>query len=227
MKVPTHRVFAPLAVLACVMAGPVYAQVSTSLVHWQLDVIQNGETVDTFKADTPLGQTQTETREHEATHVVGCAEKPAAHIVLTRSIAVTPSLVPAPGSSLASPPASSSASSPSDEHRVSFMIDATEMLEDAAAQHTNEGCTLPPQPRVVHATHPALVVGASGWTDWPVIAHDPVLVYRLRASVDKAGAPVSPQGMATPASAAAVSTGDAPDAGVPDVTVPDDSAASH
>jgi hypothetical protein len=233
MKVPTLRVFAPLAVLACVMAGPACAQVSTSLVHWQLDVIQNGETVDTFKADTPLGQTQTETREHEATHVVGCAEKPAAHIVLTRSIAVTPSLVPSPASSSTSSPASSStssrASSPSDEHGVSFMIDATEMLEDAAAQRTNEGCTLPPQPRVVHATHPALVVGASGWTDWPVVAHDPVLVYRLQASIDKAGAPVSSQGRAPAgaASGAAVSTGNAPDAGVPDVTVPDDSAASH
>jgi hypothetical protein len=212
MKVPTLRVLVPLVsltALVCMVAGPACAQVSTSLVHWQLDVIQNGETVDTFKADTPLGQTQTETREHNATHVVGCAEKPAAHIVLTRSIAVTPST--------------------SDEHGVSFMIDATETLEDAAAQHTDEGCKLPPQPRVVHATHPALVVGPSGWTDWPVIAHDPVLVYRLQASVDKTGTPRPPQGTGpgVPASGTAVPAGVAPDAGVPDVTVPDDGAASH
>ena len=234
MKVPMLRVLALLTALSCVMAVPAHAQVSTPLVHWQLEVIQNGETVDTFKADTPLEQTQTETREHEATHVVGCAEKPAAHIVLTRSIAVTPST--------------------SDERGVSFMIDATEMLEDAAAQHTGEGCTLPPQPRVVHATHPALLVGASGWTDWPVVAHDPVLTYRLQATVDKPAAPKSPQGTGTgtPANGPAAGGGapvsssgpgaalvtrpaaqpstpsaaDADDTGVPDVTVPDDSA-SH
>jgi hypothetical protein len=237
MKVPMLRVLALLTALSCVMAVPAHAQVSTPLVHWQLEVIQNGETVDTFKADTPLEQTQTETREHEATHVVGCAEKPAAHIVLTRSIAVTPST--------------------SDERGVSFMIDATEMLEDAAAQHTGEGCTLPPQPRVVHATPPALMVGASGWTDWPVVAHDPVLTYRLQATVDKPAAPKSPQGTGagagTPANGPAAAGGGAPasssgsgaalitrptgqpstpsaadadDTGVPDVTVPDDSA-SH
>ena len=245
MKVPMLRVLALLTALSCVMAVPAHAQVSTPLVHWQLEVIQNGETVDTFKADTPLAQTQTETREHEATHVVGCAEKPAAHIVLTRSIAVTPST--------------------SDERGVSFMIDATEMLEDAAAQHTGEGCTLPPQPRVIHATHPALMVGASGWTDWPVVAHDPVLTYRLQATVDNPAAPKpapgagagagTGAGTATPARGPAAATGgaqtgstgsgaalvtspaagpsapsadasDAADAGVPDVTVPDDSA-SH
>jgi hypothetical protein len=239
MKVPMLRVLALLTALSCVMAVPAHAQVSTPLVHWQLEVIENGETVDTFKADTPLEQTQTETREHEATHVVGCAEKPAAHIVLTRSIAVTPST--------------------SDERGVSFMIDATEMLEDAAAQHTGEGCTLPPQPRVVHATHPALMVGASGWTDWPVVAHDPVLTYRLQATVDQPAVPKSPQGTGAGASTgmsangpaaagggapasssgsgaalvtrpagqpATPSAADADDTGVPDVTVPDDSA-SH
>ncbi|CAB3778914.1 hypothetical protein [Pararobbsia alpina] len=240
MKVPLRRVPALLFALSCVMAGHAHAQVSTPLVHWQLEVIQNGETVDTFKADTPLEQTQTETREHEATHVVGCAQMPAAHIVLTRSIAVTPST--------------------SDERGVSFMIDATEMLEDAAAQRTGEGCTLPPQPRVVHATHPALMVSASGWTDWPVVAHDPVLTYRLQATVDPSATPksqgtVPASGPAASAGNAAVAAGtisgaasaahpaatptitptitpatapsatpatDAPGAGVPDVTVPDD-----
>jgi hypothetical protein len=214
MKVPMLRVLALLTALSCLIAGPAHAQVSTPLVHWQLDVIQNGETVDTFKADTPLEQTQTETREHEATHVVGCAQKPAAHIVLTRSIAVTPST--------------------SDARGVSFMIDATEMLEDAASQRTGEGCTLPPQPRVVHATHPALMVGASGWTDWPVVAHDPVLIYRLQATVDKAAGGTSGAATAPPSagnaaakpamkSSTSPATADTPDVGVPDVTVPDDS----
>jgi hypothetical protein len=222
MNVPTLRGLALLAGLSCVLVLPARAQVSAPLIHWQLEVIENGATVDTFKADTPLEQTQTETRQHEATHEVGCADKPAAHIVLTRSIAVTPSS--------------------SDEHGVSFLIDATEMLEDPAAQHTNEGCTLPPQPRVVHATHPALLVGKTGWTDWQVVARDPVLVYRLQASAD---APAGPDGASGVSGAAASPSADPgvqpavdqsvaaqpatppldlePDPGPPDVTVPDDS----
>ncbi|MEJ0003175.1 MAG: hypothetical protein WDN30_05585 [Pararobbsia sp.] len=257
MKVRLLRGLALLTGLSCMLAAlPVRAQVSAPLVHWRLEVLENGETVDTFQADTPLEQTQTETREHDATHVVGCAEQPAAHIELTRNIAVTPSTVDARG--------------------VSFMIDATEMLEDDAAQQTHEGCTLPPQPRVVHATHPALLVDKSGWTDWQVVAHDPVLVYRLQASVAQSVPPDAAPGTgavsgatsgaaagpssgsiptptATPTSSSGSSTGpvgvapgtaqpasgappadtaggspaapdddDAPDAGVPDVTVPDD-----
>jgi hypothetical protein len=142
-----------------------HAQASTPLVHWQLEVVENGVTVDTFKADTPLEQTQTETRDHGVVHSVGCAQQPAARATLTRTIAITPAAA--------------------DEHGVSFVIDATETLEDAASQQTNEGCTLPPQPRVVHATHPAFVVGKTGWTDWTVVAHDPTLVYRLQASVER------------------------------------------
>ena len=163
-------------VVPCAMTSHAYAQASTPTVHWQLEVVENGVTVDSFKADTPLEQTQTQTRDHDVVHSVGCAQQPAARATLTRTIAITPSMA--------------------DEHGISFVIDATETLEDPAAQHTNEGCTLPPQPRVVHATHPALVVGKTGWTDWTVVAHDPTLVYRLQASIER------PEGSGGPASAA-------------------------
>ncbi|WP_147432169.1 hypothetical protein [Pararobbsia silviterrae] len=166
MKWRTPRACAAAAIACLAYIGGVglaYGQASTPTVRWQLDVIENGVTVDTFKADTPLEQTQTQSREHEVVHAVGCAQVPQARASLSRSIAVTPSSV--------------------DERGVSFAIDATETLEDPASQHTSEGCTLPPQPRVVHATHPALIVGKTNWTDWTVVAHDPTLVYRLQASV--------------------------------------------
>ncbi|HTJ92464.1 MAG TPA: hypothetical protein VL424_05075 [Pararobbsia sp.] len=167
MKLPTPRIGAAVVcvVMSWVAAPAAWAQASTPLVHWQLEIVENGVTVDTFKADTPLEQTQTQTREHEAVHAVGCAQVPQARVSLTRTLAVTPSSA--------------------DEHGVSFVIDATEALEDPASQQTKEGCTLPPQPRVVHATHPALMVGKTGWTDWTVVAHDPTLVYRLQASVER------------------------------------------
>jgi hypothetical protein len=167
MKWPTPRTFAAVvcAAMSCFAVSAAHAQASTPLVHWQLEVVENGVTVDTFKADTPLEQTQTQTREHDAVHAVGCAQVPQARASLTRTIAVTPSSA--------------------DDHGVSFVIDATETLEDPASQQTKEGCTLPPQPRVVHATHPALVVGKTGWTDWTVVAHDPTLVYRLQASIER------------------------------------------
>lgn len=196
MKWPTPRSCAAVmcATIACVAGSAAHAQASTPIVHWQLEVIENGVTVDTFKADTPLEQTQTQTREHDAVHAVGCAQVPQARVSLTRTIAITPSSA--------------------DDRGVSFVIDATETLEDPAAQQTKEGCTLPPQPRVVHATHPALIVGKTGWTDWTVIAHDPTLKYRLQASIDKPAA-----ADAMPVSAASAAASGAPVASDP-ITTP-------
>jgi hypothetical protein len=195
MKWPTPRACAAVvcAAISCVAGSAAHAQASTPIVHWQLEVIDNGVTVDTFKADTPLEQTQTQTRAHDAVHAVGCAQVPQARVSLTRTIAITPSSA--------------------DERGVSFVIDATETLEDPAAQQTKEGCTLPPQPRVVHATHPALIVGKTGWTDWTVVAHDPTLKYRLQASIDK---PPTADAPSVPAASAA--TPDAPVASEPIVT---------
>lgn len=195
MKWPMPRICAAvmLAAIASTTVRTAHAQASTPIVHWQLEVLENGVTVDTFKADTPLEQTQTLSREHEVVHAVGCAQVPQARASLSRTIAMTPSTA--------------------DEHGVSFVIDATETLEDPASQHTNEGCTLPPQPRVVHATHPALVVGKTGWTDWTVVAHDPTLIYRVQASIEQPA--TADQGAATSAPAGAASAAVASGAAVP------------
>lgn len=150
----------------------VYAQTAASMVQtdppatvvdWQIDVVRDGQSVDTFANRTALGQASTATHHHETTHDIGCKDRPAAKIDLARTITVSPVAAAGAGITLA--------------------IDADETVEDDVPGQTPEGCRLPPTPRRVSASHPAFVVPAGQWAAWTLIEHDPTLVYRVHASV--------------------------------------------
>lgn len=132
-------------------------------VAWQLDVLRNGQTIDTFQATTTVGQAFSATHHHPITHRVGCKDNPAGGIDLARTISVSPVAADVGG--------------------VTLAIDADETIEDDSAPTTPEGCALPPQPRRVNASHPGLVVPIGGSADWTLIDKNPTLVYRVRASV--------------------------------------------
>ncbi|WP_322061315.1 hypothetical protein [Paraburkholderia sp. J63] len=132
-------------------------------VNWTLQVIRNGQLIDSFDGTTTVGQAHTDTHHKVVSHDVGCKDQPAGSIDLQRTITVSPLRANPTESILA--------------------IDAQETLEDGAAPTTAEGCKLPPQPRQVHASHPGLVVPAGQWVSWPIINKDPALAYRVRATL--------------------------------------------
>jgi hypothetical protein len=132
-------------------------------VKWQIDVVRNGQTIDTFESTTALGQAFSATHHHPVTHRVGCKENPAGGIDLARTVTISPLAADVGG--------------------VTLAIEADETIEDDSAPSTPEGCKLPPQPRRVNASHPGLVVPIGGSADWTLIDKNPTLVYRLRASV--------------------------------------------
>ncbi|MGN6083520.1 hypothetical protein [Trinickia sp.] len=132
-------------------------------VAWQLDVVRDGRTIDTFQATTMVGQTFSDTHHHPTTHRVGCKENPAGGIDLARTVSVSPVAADIKGITLA--------------------IDADETIEDDTAPTTPEGCALPPQPRRVNASHPGLFVPIGESADWTLIDKNPTLVYRVHAGV--------------------------------------------
>lgn len=132
-------------------------------VKWQLDVVRDGQTIDTFESTTMVGQAFSATHHHPVTHRVGCKDNPAGGIDLARTVSVSPVAAEVSG--------------------VTLAIDADETIEDDAAPATPEGCKLPPQPRRVTASHPGLVVPIGEWAAWTLIDKNPTLVYRVHASV--------------------------------------------
>ncbi|WP_206950756.1 hypothetical protein [Trinickia acidisoli] len=132
-------------------------------IQWQLDVVRDGQTIDTFQATTMVGQAFSATHHHAVTHRVGCKENPGGGIDLARTISVSPVAADVSGITLA--------------------IDADETIEDDSAPTTPEGCALPPQPRRVDASHPGLFVPVGESADWTLIDKNPTLVYRVHASV--------------------------------------------
>jgi hypothetical protein len=144
---------------------------STQVVQWQLQVMQNGQQIDSFEGTTTVGQARTDTHHHLIQHNVGCKDQPAGDIDLQRTLTVSPIAADASG--------------------VTLAIDAQETLEDTSAPSaTIEGCKLPPQPRQVSASHPGLKVPPGDWASWQIVDKDPQLVYRVRASA--AGNPAQP-----------------------------------
>lgn len=133
------------------------------VVQWRLEVVRDGQTIDTFESATTLGQGFSATHHHEVTHRVGCKENPAGGIDLARTISVSPVAADVSG--------------------VTLSIEANETIEDDAAPSTPEGCALPPQPRRVSASHPGLLVPTGEWAAWTLIDKNPTLIYRVRASV--------------------------------------------
>jgi hypothetical protein len=132
-------------------------------VSWKLDVLRDGQTIDTFEATTMVGQTFSDTHHHAMQHRVGCKDNPAGGIDLARTVSVSPVAADVGG--------------------VTLAIDADETIEDDAAPTTPEGCALPPQPRRVNASHPGLFVPVGESADWTLIDKNPTLVYRVHASV--------------------------------------------
>ncbi|TKC89302.1 hypothetical protein FAZ69_10115 [Trinickia terrae] len=139
-----------------------HAQSATAPVHWQLQVVRDGQQIDAFEATTAVGQAYTTTHHHEVVHDVGCKDRPAGNIDLARTLTVSPTQAS---------PAS-----------VTLAIDAQETLEGDTAQQTPEGCKLPPQPRQVTASHPGLTVPGGQWVTWTIVDKNPTLAYRVRAS---------------------------------------------
>ena len=133
------------------------------VVQWQLQVMRDGQQIDAFEGETTVGQARTDTHHQVVQHNVGCKDAPAGSIDLTRTLTVSPIQA--------------------DANQVTLAIDAQETLEDDSAQQTSEGCKLPPQPRVVNASHPGLQVKAGEWTPWTIVDKSPTLVYRVRASL--------------------------------------------
>jgi hypothetical protein len=133
------------------------------VVNWTLQVIRDGQQVDSFDGATTVGQARTNKHDKVITHKVGCRDQPAGSIDLQRTITVSPLRADPAGSVLA--------------------IDAQETVESDTTPRTREGCKLPPQPSQVHANHPGLVVPAGQWVNWQIVSQDPSLQYRVRASL--------------------------------------------
>lgn len=148
-------------------AGAAHAQSAEQPVHWELQVVRDGKTIDTFEATTAVGQAHTDTHHDTVVHDVGCKDRPAGSIDLSRTLTVSPTEANA--------------------REVTLAIDAQETLEDDAAAQTTEGCALPPQPREVSASHQGLPVPNGEWASWTIVDKNPTLVYRVRASIAPSG----------------------------------------
>ena len=159
---------------AVLMVAAPWAAAAENAIQWELDVVEQGQIVDQFKGVTSLGQARTESASHTVQHVLNCpapADNPATpDFKLTRTITLSPIHLGA--------------------NDITFAIDTREMIEDSVASPSASGCSLPPEARVVAASHPGLTVGTDGsWASWTVIEHDPSLVYRIKAML---AAPTSP-----------------------------------
>ncbi|KWE58019.1 hypothetical protein WL76_10020 [Burkholderia ubonensis] len=154
-----------LAVLLASVALAAHAQSpAPAVVAWEIQVVRDGQTIDTFQQKTTVGQTRTDTHRYPSAVPVGCGDQ--ARVVPTersRSVTVAPLAV--------------------DANAISLALDVQETLDDPAAK-PRDPC-LPSSPRQIVASHPGLSVGGDNWTDWTLVDQHPHLVYRLRAHVSK------------------------------------------
>jgi len=132
-------------------------------VQWTLQVIRDGQQIDSFEGTTTVGQAHTDTHHHVVAHNVGCLQHPGGDIDLGRTLTISPTQATAT--------------------EVTLAIEAQETFEDDAPQQTPGGCGLPPQPRQVSASHPGLRVAAGEWATWQIVERDPSLAYRVRANI--------------------------------------------
>ncbi|AOK48456.1 hypothetical protein WT60_17510 [Burkholderia sp. MSMB617WGS] len=139
------------------------------VIDWEIQVVRDGQTIDTFEQKTTVGQARSDTHGIPVAPA-GCGAAPAAASAagapasgLSRTITVAPLYV--------------------EGNAVALAIDAQETLaDDGAAPSTGAPCTRPPPRRIV-ASHPALDARAAQWTDWTLAERNPQLVYRVRARV--------------------------------------------
>ncbi|HDR9135419.1 hypothetical protein [Burkholderia vietnamiensis] len=156
-----------LAVLLASCALAAHAQSpAPAVVAWEIQVVRDGQTIDTFQQRTTVGQTRTDTHRYPSAVPVGCGN--AARVVPTeRSRAVT--VAPLSVDDAA--------------HTVSLALDVQETLDDDDTPR-GDPC-VPASPRQIAASHPGLAVGGEAWTDWTLVDQHPHLVYRVRAHVAK------------------------------------------
>ena len=154
---------------ACAVSFNAFAQGTTPRpVQWDLQVLRDGQQIDSFSGTTNVGQAKTDTHHHVVKNYVGCADKAAGDIDLQRTLTVSPIHANADD--------------------VTLQIDAQETLQENASTTTSEGCKVPPQPRQVSATHPGLVLKPGEWSTWQIVDKNPTLVYKVRATLSPATA---------------------------------------
>ncbi|SAK72382.1 hypothetical protein [Caballeronia ptereochthonis] len=160
-------VFLRSALIASVcLAAAIGAQAQTAPpqpVTWELQVVRDGQQIDSFSATTNVGQARTDTHHDKVQNRVGCADQPAGNIDLQRTLTVSPTHASADDITLA--------------------IDAQETLQEESTRVSPSGCKLPPVPRQVSASHPGLVLKPGEWAQWQIVDSNPSLAYRVRASL--------------------------------------------
>lgn len=156
-----------LAVLLASVVLAAHAQSpAPAVVAWEIQVVRDGQTIDTFQQNTTVGQSRTDTHRYPSSVPVGCGN--AARVVPTersRSVTIAPLAVDA------------------NANTVSLGLDVQETLDDENA--TRSDPCVPASPRQIVASHPGLAVGGDAWTDWTLVEQHPHLVYRVRAHVAK------------------------------------------
>ncbi|SAK38987.1 hypothetical protein AWB77_00027 [Caballeronia fortuita] len=166
MHTPIRTAFlnAALVTGAFFATSGAYAQTPPSQpVTWELQVVRDGQQIDTFSGTTNVGQARTDTHHNKVQNRVGCADQAAGEIDLQRTITISPTHASADDITLA--------------------IDAQETLQDDSSRASPSGCKLPPVPRQVSGSHPGLVLKPGEWGQWQIIDSNPSLAYRVRASV--------------------------------------------
>ncbi|AET90333.1 MULTISPECIES: hypothetical protein [Caballeronia] len=159
---------AALIAAACFAAGAQAQIAPPQPVNWELQVVRDGQQIDSFAATTNVGQARTDTHHNKVKNRVGCADQPAGDIDLQRTLTVSPTHASADDITLA--------------------IDAQETLQDDSTRVSPSGCKLPPVPRQVSASHPGMVLKPGEWQQWQIIESNPSLAYRVRASLGAATA---------------------------------------
>ncbi len=159
----------------CVMPAS-YAQASTPIVRWELQVLQEGRLVDSFRGATPLGQSYTATHRYPLKVKHPCKDQiptdesnkairdEKSHQIneLARTITVMPNYIALP--------------------LITFSIEAQEQL-DASHSFSARPCPPHAEVRTVNASHPTLTVSEGAWSNWQILKKKPLLTYRLRARI--------------------------------------------
>ncbi|SMG01482.1 FIG00452923: hypothetical protein [Burkholderia singularis] len=183
---------------------------SQPVVDWEIQVVRDGQTVDTFKQKTTVGQARSDTHRFAAASGGDCGT--AGTAADTARARGTSDGAAAPGASASLSNAASadaaSASAPAatedtssarpaavpsrtitvaplyvENDAVSLAIDVQETFPDSDAARTASSAPCSASPRRIVASHPGLNARAAQWTDWTLAERDPRLVYRVRARV--------------------------------------------
>ncbi|KVE33322.1 hypothetical protein [Burkholderia sp. TSV86] len=190
-------------------SSPAFQPSSQPVIDWEIQVVRDGQTVDTFKQKTTVGQARSDTHRFAAASGGGCgtadtagawgASGGAAASGTSGASASLSNAASADGASASAPAATEDTSSahpaaaPSrtitvaplyvEDDAVSLAIDVQETFPDSDTARTASSAPCSASPRRIVASHPGLNARAAQWTDWTLAERDPRLVYRIRARV--------------------------------------------